>query len=147
MILTIENTFQVPVWDEFTSYKTLRFWKRRGFEFIDARENMLSAKRGSLLGNFISFDMSDLMSKLTINVSAENEIRCALRVNTFMQFITEYNRAWWNLEMEMFESFLIETDEQDERWEKFLVNHKKASIVWALSAGFAGNKMPPGEKP
>ena len=87
------------------------------------------------------------MSKLTINVSAENEIHCALSVNTFMQIITEYNRAWWDLEMEMFESFLLETDEQDERWERFLVNHKKAAIIWALSSGFAGNKMPPEERP
>lgn len=107
----------------------------------------MTAKRGNLLGNLISFDMSKLMSKLTVSISPKNEVHCILTVNTFMQIITDYNRAWWNLEMEIFKSFLLQTDEQDARWEKFKDNYKNAAIAWTLSSGIVGNKMPPEEKP
>lgn len=87
------------------------------------------------------------MSKLTVSISPKNEVHCILTVNTFMQIITDYNRAWWNLEMEIFKSFLLQTDEQDARWEKFKDNYKNAAIAWTLSSGIVGNKMPPEEKP
>jgi hypothetical protein len=147
MSITVEKRFQITEWNSFTNYKTIDFWTRRRFKFIEANGCILTAKRGNLLGNLISLDMSRLISTLTVTVSSDNEIRCVLKVNTFMQIITDYNRAWWDLEMEMFESFMLETDEQNERWENFQDKHKKAALAWALSSGILGRKIPPGEKP
>jgi hypothetical protein len=147
MGITIEKTFQIPSWNEFARFKMIDFWSRRRVKFSDTFGNVLIGRRGNLLGNITSFDMSKLISKLTITVSTEHEVHCVLKVNTVMQIITEYNRAWWNLEMETFESYLLQSDEQDERWEKFEVNNKKAAIVWTLTSGLIGNKIPPEEKP
>ena len=147
MSITIERVFQIPMWDDFARFKMNDFWSRRRIEFSESLDNTLKGKRGSLLGNITSFDMSKLMSELTITVSAENQVHCVLKVNTFMQIITEYNKAWWNLEMETFESYLLQTDEQDERWEKFKSNDKKAAIAWTLTSGLVGNRIPPEEKP
>jgi hypothetical protein len=147
MSITIERIFQLPIWDEFTRFKMIDFWSRRRIEFSESSENTLKGKRGSLLGNITSFDMSKLMSELTITISAENRVHCELEVNTFMQIITEYNKAWWNLEMETFESYLLQTDEQDERWRRFKAIDKKAAIAWTLTSGLVGNKIPPEEKP
>ena len=147
MSITVEKTFQIPIWDEFTRFKMVDFWSRRRIEFSENSGNTLKGKRGSLLGNFTSFDMSKLMSELTISVSAENQVHCVLKVNTIMQIITDYNKAWWNLEMESFQSYLLKTDEQNERWERFRANDKKAAIAWALTSGLVGNRIPPEEKP
>lgn len=147
MSVTVEKTFQIPIWDEFTRYKMIDYWSRRGIRFSESLGTTLKGRRGSWLGNITSFDMSKLMSELTINVSAENQVYCVLQVNTFMQIITDYNRAWWNLEMETFESYLLQTDEQDERWKRFRANDKKAAIAWTLTSGLVGNRIPPEEKP
>ena len=147
MSITVEKTFQIPIWDEFTRFKMINFWSRRRIEFSDTLGNILVGTRGNVLGNITSFDMSKLMSKLTISVSQKNEVYCVLEVNTFMRIITEYNRAWFVLEMETFESYLLQTDQQEERWQRFKKNDQKAAIVWALTSGLIGNRMPPEEKP
>ena len=147
MSIIVEKTFQIPIWDEFTRFKMVDFWSRRRIEFSESSGNILKGKRGSLLGNITSFDMSKLMSELTITVSAENQVHCVLNVNTFMQIITDYNKAWWDLEMETFQSYLLQADEQDERWRRFRANDKKASIAWTLTSGLVGNRIPPEEKP
>jgi hypothetical protein len=147
MSITVERIFQIPYWDEFARHKVVDFWSRRRIKFSETSSHTLVGTRGSWLGNLISYDMSKLKSELMITVSPANELRCRLKINTLMQIITEYNKAWWNLEMESFESYLLETDEQEERWERFSANNKKAAIVWTLSSGMVGHKIPPEEKP
>jgi hypothetical protein len=91
--------------------------------------------------------MSKLMSGITISVSPQNEVECQLQVNTIFQIITDYNKAWWNLEMETFETFLLRNDEQEERWKVFRANHKRAAQAWSLSFGLRGNKIPAEDRP
>jgi hypothetical protein len=141
MTVTIEKTFQIPVWDEFVKFRTIDFWTRHRIKFTETLGNKLIGTRGSLFGNLISFDMSRLTSKLSISVSPQNTVCCLLEVNTFMQKITEYDRAWWDLEMEIFKTFLLKADEQEARWKKFNTNHKKATLKWNFSLGTCGNKI------
>ena len=147
MNIKIEKLFEIPFWDEFVKFNLVRFWTNRGIKFDQITDTILTGKRGNLFGNFISFDMSKLMSKLVITVSPENEIHCVLDVDTFMQKITEYNLAWFDLEMDTFQSYMMDFDEQDERWTRFDANYKKAAWIWSLSLGIHGDKIPPEEKP
>ncbi|HEX8550627.1 MAG TPA: hypothetical protein VF681_03630 [Abditibacteriaceae bacterium] len=147
MNVKVEKRFQVPIWDEVVKRKAIDFWSRRRITFSETSGNTLIGKRGNLLGNLISFDMSKLIAKLTITVSDKNEVHCILDINTVYQQITEYNRAWWDLEMDTFESFLMRNDEQEEKWKKFGVHYKKAAWAWSFSHGIRGDRMPPEEKP
>jgi hypothetical protein len=147
MIVAIEKTFRIPLWDEFVKFKTIDFWTRRRIKFTETIGDTLIGTRGSLFGNLTSFDMGKLSSKLSISVSPQNTLYCLLEVNTFMQKITEYDQAWWDLEMKTFESFLLESDEQEARWKEFNTNHKKATLIWNFSFGICGHKIPLQEKP
>lgn len=137
----------MPAWDDLLKRKAIDFWSRRRVVFSETSASLLVGKRGSILGNLISFDMSKLISRITISVSPQDEVECALSVNTVFQQITDYNRAWWDLELETFESFLLRNDELEERWKAFGVKYNRASWAWALSLGRKGNKMPPEERP
>ena len=127
--------------------KAIAFWSRRRVVFSETSGKTLVGRRGNLFGNLTSFDMSKLIAKLTVTISEQNEVYCVLDVNTVLQQITEYNKAWWDLEMDTFESFLLHNDEQEEKWKKFGVHYKKAAWAWSFSYGVRGNKMPPEEKP
>ena len=143
MSVTVEKKFRVPIWDEAVKRNAIDFWSRRRITFSETSANTLVGTRGSLFGNLFTFDMSKLIANLKITASEQNELHCVLHVNTVFQWITEYNRAWWNLEMETFESFLLQEDEQGEKWKKFGVGHKKAVWLWSFTFGIGDRKMPP----
>ena len=146
MIIRIERRFEIPKWDDVVRRKAVDFWSRRGVSFFDQTECTLAGRRGSILGNLISFKMSDLLSSLWIGISPKNEVHCVLDVDTILQRITEYNRTWWDLEMETFESFLLRNDEQEAKWRLFLLSNYNASLAWTFSFGMLGNRMQPGER-
>jgi hypothetical protein len=64
-----------------------------------------------------------------------------MEINTIMQIITEWNKEWLNMEMDNFESYLLNNDEQNEKWAEFMKEHNEASWEWALSKGLRGNKI------
>jgi hypothetical protein len=144
MIIRIEKRFEILKWDDVVRRKAIDFWSRRGISFFESSETTLVGRRGSIFGNLVSFNMSDLLSSLWINISLKNEVHCVLDVDTILQRITEYNRAWWDLEMETFESFLLRSDEQEAKWQAFLASHHNASLAWAASFGILGSQVPPG---
>ncbi len=45
------------------------------------------------------------------------------------------------MEMDNFESYLLNNDEQNEKWAEFMKEHNEASWEWALSKGLRGNKI------
>jgi hypothetical protein len=141
-----ERRFEIPKWDDAMRQKAMDYWSRRGVSFFEVTESTLAGKRGNILGNLLSFDMSNLLAILYIGVSLKNEIHCVLDVDTVLQHVTEYNRAWWNLELETFESFLLRNDEQTAKWQVFLQSHYSASLAWTFSLGMLGNRMQPAER-
>lgn len=142
----VVRTFKVPAWNETTKEKAIGYWTRRRIIFSETSGDTLIGKRGNLVGNLTSFDMSKLMAHLTIKNSSDNEVSCVLVVNTVMQSVTDYNKAWWDLEMDTFESYLLRNDEQEEKWRKFGAAHKKAAWNWSLTFGINGNKIEPEDK-
>lgn len=142
-----EASFSVLSWAEAEQAKAIDFWSRRGFAFGPLVETTLTAARGSLWGNLTSFDVTKLQAHLTLTHSPAGELRAVLDVNTMFQFLTDWNHRWLQLELECFETFLLGDDEQAERVKRFRAKYNTASLKWALTAGLAGRKIPPGEEP
>jgi hypothetical protein len=140
----IEKEIDLPIWNEGVKQKVITYWSERGITFNDISGDVLTGRRGSVWGNLTSFDMSKLMARLTVSLAVPNTVSCVLDVNTILQGITEWNRAYWQLEMETFESFLLTGDKKDEVWRTFLKANKKASLAWTLSLGAAGRELPKG---
>jgi hypothetical protein len=145
-LMRIEKRFLVPKWDETLLQKAVDFWTKRNIVFEKIEGNALYGKRGSLLGNLFSYDMSKLISKLSISVSSNNELTCILDVNTVMQAITERNKEYWGLEMETFESLLLHNDEQIEEWDDLGKRSRLAAIVWTFTFGLLGDGFSTKEK-
>jgi hypothetical protein len=140
-----EKVIDLPVWDEEARRKVISYWSERGVTFVDTSGDVLVGKRGSLWGNLTSFDMSKLMAKLTVSPVSPDTVSCVLEVNTILQGVTEWNRAYWQLELETFESFLLTGDKKEEVWLNFLKANRKASVEWALSLGTRGREIPKGK--
>lgn len=140
--MRIEKKFFVPTWDEARRQKAVGYWSQRHVVFSQETGNTLVGERGNLLGNLVSYDMSRLIAKLSINVSKENEIHCILDVNTFMQIITERNKEFWRLEMETFESYLLYNNEQPEIWREFTIQNRIGALLWTMTFGLLGNRLP-----
>ncbi|RYZ86482.1 MAG: hypothetical protein EOP04_13790 [Proteobacteria bacterium] len=143
--IRIERHFRVRYWDATTKNSAMDFWSRRGMAFQSTPQDLLLGKRGHLLGNLTSFNMTKLMSNLTVTVDGTN-VEAVLVVNKLGQSITDWNRAWWNLEMEIFESHLLSGDNQEERWAQFLKEYKSQAWIWTASLGKLGNEVPPDKK-
>jgi hypothetical protein len=139
--MRIEKIFNVQNWDNNLKQKAINYWARRGIIFGETEGNILTGKRGSLLGNFFSYNMSKLITKLSISVSAYNVLTCTLDVNTVMQGITQRNIEYWNLEMDTFESYLLTNDEQIENWQDFKKRNILAAIIWTVTLGLFGDGL------
>ena len=137
--MRIKKTFLVPTWDESLTQKSIDFWSKREIVFEKKDGNVLYGRRGSLLENLFSYDISKLISKLSISVSSNNELTCILDVNTVMQGITERNKEYWNLELDTFESFLLRNDEQIENWDDFRKRSTLGAIIWTFTFGLFGD--------
>jgi hypothetical protein len=140
--LQIIKIIQVPVWDEQVRQKVIGFWQGRGITFREVTDSLLSGHRGSFWGNLTSYDMSKLLADLTIRKTKANEISCQLDVDTCGQDITEWNKAYWQLELDTLESYLLYGDQKTEEWKQFLRNSRAAAWQWSLSLTWLGRKMP-----
>ena len=141
----IERAVKLPAWDEAARQRSISYWTDQGFQVKETSPYTLIGKRGNLIGNLISFDMKNLMANLAITWDEDNQLlHMSFRVNTVMQQITEWNEEYWKLEMDSFESCLLNGDKKEQTWAKFLAAYNKASLKWTFGAG--GKKIAPGER-
>lgn len=139
--LKIEKEIEAE-WNEPTRQKLVEFWGKRRFSFSPSHEAHLSANRGSLIGNAISFDMSRLLTELRIEPVAPKKILLSMTVDTRLQSITEWNRAFWDLEMATCESFIKTGDLLENQWAEFSKGDRKASWTWVLTLTLGGRRKP-----
>ena len=146
-MMQISKTIHTP-WNQANQQKLISFWKARRFHFHDVSDASLAAMRGSYFWNLISFDMSQLRADLKIHPLQTGQISVEMTVHTIFQQITQWNRKYWNLEMHTCESFLLHNDLCEEQWVNFLKGNHKAAIMWTLTLGLGGQRLPPktGEK-
>lgn len=141
--MQIRKSIQTPEWNEKVRQQVISFWQERRVVFAEPQSDTLKGKRGTIWGNLTSYDMSKLMCTLTVSRTNSTEIVCILDVNTFMQGITEWNKAYWQLELDTLESWLLQGDKREAEWQAFLRGVRKAAIQWTFSGGRSERKMPP----
>jgi hypothetical protein len=145
-IIKVHRSFAIPSWDAVFVSRVVDYWRSRGMKFANTRGPVLEARRGSILGNLFSFDMSKLLTRLTISETSTSHVEAVRDVDSRYQQITEWNHEYWRLELETFESVVLRGDHQEERWRHFLKANRKAAIEWTATLGSKGHDIPPDEK-
>lgn len=141
--MVIDKSINIPEWNEDIKQKIISFWENRRVVFYATDGDKLEGKRGNIWGNLTSFDMSKLMTKLTISRASPVDFTCSMHVNTIMQDITEWNKAYWQYEMDTLESWLLHDDMKVNEWEEYSSGAREASVKWVVSGRSAGRKFPP----
>jgi hypothetical protein len=141
--MKISRQLEVHRWDQAAAAAALAFWKRRGFKNVAIDLDLeLVGSRGSWFGNLTSFDMSKLKTSLRMSSWKSDRVVVELDVNTFGQHITEWNRAYWRLEIIELHTILICEGDISALWERFRQDSRRASILWAVSSTILGQRLP-----
>ncbi len=140
VILRVERSFGIP---EDYQPASIEFWTRRGFRMKQYPTGALEGRRGNLLGDLFSFNMSHPRATLRICQSEQGELQCTIVIPSLGHKPTDWNVAWWNLELILFGEFLRTKDHGAERFEGFRLLHRRASWAWFLSGGKQGQTIPP----
>lgn len=130
--MKISKKFNISKYDDSTQQQIKSFWKGRKFKFNNISDNYYEGKRGSIWGNLSSFDMSNLITKLHITRDESNEISCELDIKTFGQQITVWNKEFWQLELDTFESVLLRNDYKETEWEKYNISSTQKDFLWMI---------------
>lgn len=108
------------------------FWESRNIKFQNISENEFIGKRGSIIGNLFSYNMQNLITKLSVRIINTNEIICELDIKTIFQQITNWNKEYWQLELDTFETYLLNNDLLENNWEEYYKRSKKLNIIWTI---------------
>lgn len=72
---------------------------------------------------------------------ASGHVSVGLDVNTFGQHVTEWNRAFWRLELIELRAVAAGEAPLAEVWERYRGPRRRAAILWALSGAIFGRRM------
>ena len=142
----VGTSLALPSFDEARRFQMKKFWEERGFKFILTDGNLHLARRGAFFKTFFSMNPQCLETKLTATWMGAKELECLMEVNLAMQQITEWHKAFLELEMITFESYMLNDDKKTSLWREFEEDLQQANnlYVWTLSMG--GKKMPADRK-
>lgn len=130
--MKISKKFNLPKYEDSTQQQIRSFWESRKIKFDNISENYYEGNRGNTWGNLTSFDMSNLITKLHITRDESNEISCEFDIKTFGQQITEWNKVFWQLELDTFESVLLKGDYQETEWSEYNISSSKKDSLWMV---------------
>jgi hypothetical protein len=140
--MRITKSISLPEWHDEVKQKVIDFWQERRVTFSETAGDTLRGRRGSLWGNLFSFDESRLAADLTISRTGEANIECVLNVDTRYQDIVEWSEAYWRLEMDTLETYLLRGDQREQEWQQFREDARAAAWKWVLSCTLLGRNMP-----
>jgi hypothetical protein len=126
--MIITKKINIPKMNDESKNKMVEFWEKRGVIFTNSSDKELYGKRGSLLGNLFSYNMSKLIATLRIVEQGDNEVICELIINTFMQYVTPWNKEYWALELETFESEMNNNGNLEKKWGELSLLIKKKNF-------------------
>ena len=118
-----------------------QFLKEHKFRLVDASEDAITARRGSLWGNLTSFNAQDLRAELKV-VWFNGVLDCLLTVNCSFQLLSEWDHAFYAGELVLAEALLVQgelTDLDRTQWDDLNKGRKKAAFRYLLYGG--GLKM------
>ena len=144
--MKIQRQIAIHSWDEATASLAVNYLKSRAFTNAQAVPTnggmVVSATRGSWLGNLASFDMTKLRAKIRVAGETSGTVTIDLDVNTFAQQITQWNLAVWRLELIELQRVLTGLGCIEEVWNRFNFDYRAAATGWALTATIAGQQLP-----
>jgi len=135
----------LPSFDEARRQQYKRYWQERGFNFILTDEKMHLARRGAFFNTFFSMNPKHLETKLTAAWTSK-ELEVVMEVNLYLQQVTEWHKAYFELEMITFESYMQYEDRKASLWREFEEDLKDADAKYTYSCGIFGKKMPADKK-
>jgi hypothetical protein len=136
--MIISKKILITEWNDQFRKKIIKFWENRKIIFTNISDTKMEGKRGSFLGNLFSFNMSNLMTTINIIKNNSNELICELDINTAMQEITTCNKKHWELELETFESVMLNDDYKENEWKELEKITKKDNVRWSIKVLFGG---------
>jgi hypothetical protein len=115
------------------------YWCEENMVFLQEGP-VFHAHRGNLLANGFAIHPAKVKSALTIT-SLGGSLDCLLRVDTRFQDMTDWTKAFFHLEMNTFESYLLYQDRQEQLWSSFFREFDAAFVRWTLSLCLFGRNM------
>jgi hypothetical protein len=101
--------------DELSS-SVIRYWEQRRMRFTQRNGERLHARRGTLLGNLFAIDPGAVRAELSVELEEKDACSCILTIDPRFQEIVDWNRAYWELELETLESSLLTGDLREAEW-------------------------------
>jgi len=141
MPFVVTRSFHLDTWDESCRNKAKEFWQRQNFEFTESSDHMMQGKRGTLVQNFCCCDPSRVTSTLTITSLEPNKIDAAIVVNTTFQLWSDWDKAFVQLEMATFESYLLFDDAKETSWKEFRKWYNFAAVRAYTTFNLRGYRM------
>ena len=143
--MIIRRQFLASGWNKNTASVVLDYLMSRGFS--DAQVEQVSSRliitgtRGGWIGNLTSFDMSKLRSRIEVVGDASGLVHVDLKVSTFGQQITEWNRAYWRLELVELCSVVLGRGRIADVWARYAGPRRQAAVLWTLFGMFFGRRL------
>lgn len=137
----IKITYDFQLTSEKTNIKdlSLDYWKAKKFK-CDIDSNSIKGKRGNILGNLTSFDMTNLICKLNVDFRNEKRIHTELHINGKFQDITDINLWDFKLELILFHRMLNDLSFPD-FMNEYKNHRKKSALKWSFTFMLKGREL------
>ncbi len=129
----IKYTFYFKSWNNSYLQKSIQYWEAHRFSCRTESENRIAGFRGSIWGNFFSFNMQKLLCKLDLHCESDGQVISVLTLNGFSQDITDANLDDFKLELILFQRSLLNLPSPDDFLNEYRKARRSCAIAWSFS--------------
>lgn len=123
--LVLRKDIQISGWDADMAAQVISYWSSRLFDIHEEPDGTIRGHRGSMWGNATSFDMRKVIADIRITHDPSGSCSCVLSINTILQVITPCNKAFFQLEMDAFESLVLHSVVPVQDWDALRIASRK----------------------
>jgi hypothetical protein len=128
--MEIRRTVALPEWNESTPQKIKQYWQGRGVVLQQVDDRRMRGRRGSLWGNLCSLHIAKVVTTVEVTRTPTG-LECVLNIDPRYRSVTVLNRTYLELELAVFESFLLTGDLQPQAWAEHRQAAARASVELA----------------
>lgn len=121
--MEIRRTVRLPEWNGSVWQRIVEYWRGRGVALQRLDDGRLVGRRGSVWGNLSSLHIAKVLTTVTVT-RTDQAVECVLDVDPRYRSITKLNRTYLELELALFEAYLLTGELHPEAW----VEHRRAAI-------------------